>query len=330
MFYRSVYRGICTHDEVRAVLAAAPATGDIAEDIVARLQATTRALIVDEVFDANHLDLDVVELAMRAGIDVTIIGDPWQALYGFRGATPEAVPGLVDRSGMDRLPLSASFRWHTEEQRDLALALRSGAGVVLSDDTERAVDVVLASEWQSLWETGDNVLPFAYGSAKGSPPEAAATLLLNQLTRTIFGEDATYAGDALTTLGITDLTVLDRLDGPLRQVLEKLREPGKAALNTAYDQLAAAIRAESDREIKKAHGAYTKRLNVLRSRLDREQPLVPGLTIHQAKGREWDCVGVRLTESQNATLASGLRADHESHRQLYVACTRARPWTVAV
>ena len=87
VFYRSVHRGICTHDEVRTILAAALAIGDIAEAVVARLKATTRALIVDEVFDANHLDLHVVELAMHAGVEVTIIGDPWQALYGFRGAT---------------------------------------------------------------------------------------------------------------------------------------------------------------------------------------------------------------------------------------------------
>ena len=197
-------------------------------------------------------------------------------------------------------------------------------------DAARDVDVVLASEWQSLWDTGDGVLPFAYGSAKGSPPEAAATLLLNQLIRTIFGEDATYAADALTTLGIADLTVMDRLDEPLRRVLEMLREPGRAALNAAYETLASAIRTESDREIKKAHGAYTKRLDSLRTRLDRGEGLVPGLTIHQAKGREWDCVGVRLTDGQRATLAAGLRADDESHRQLYVACTRARSHTRAV
>ena len=123
MFYRSVYRGICTHDEVRAV-AAAPATGDIAEDIVARLQATTRGLIVDEVFDANHLDLDVVELAMRAGIDVTIIGDPWQALYGSAVQRQRPSPGRRSEWHGSGTVVSV-FRWHTEEQRDLALALRS-------------------------------------------------------------------------------------------------------------------------------------------------------------------------------------------------------------
>jgi UvrD/REP helicase N-terminal domain len=59
---------------------------------------TARALVVDEVFDANRLDLAIVELAMESGLEVTIIGDPWQALYGFRGARPEDVRGTPRQS----------------------------------------------------------------------------------------------------------------------------------------------------------------------------------------------------------------------------------------
>lgn len=50
-------------------------------------------VVVDEVFDANPLDLALVILACDAGIAVTLIGDPSQALYGFRGARPDLVPG---------------------------------------------------------------------------------------------------------------------------------------------------------------------------------------------------------------------------------------------
>ena len=69
----------------------------IATYVRERLGATMRALIVDEVFDANDLDISVIEMAVDAGVAVTLVGDPWQALYVFRGARPEVVP-LVRKS----------------------------------------------------------------------------------------------------------------------------------------------------------------------------------------------------------------------------------------
>jgi DNA helicase-2/ATP-dependent DNA helicase PcrA len=71
-------------------------------------------------------------------------------------------------------------------------------------------------------------------------------------------------------------------------------------------------------------------LKNLSTRLRNSSRLVPGLTAHQAKGREWDVVGVRLTDAECAVLRQGLRADSEDHRKLYVALTRARTRTVLV
>jgi DNA helicase-2/ATP-dependent DNA helicase PcrA len=48
------------------------------------------------------------------------------------------------------------------------------------------------------------------------------------------------------------------------------------------------------------------------------------MTIHQAKGREWDRVGVRLTDGEISRLAAGLDRNVEPDRALYVALTRAR------
>ncbi len=60
-------------------------------DAIAELLSSSVAhVVVDEVFDANNLDLALVDLACQMNIAVTLVGDPWQALYGFRGARPEA------------------------------------------------------------------------------------------------------------------------------------------------------------------------------------------------------------------------------------------------
>ena len=51
---------------------------------------------------------------------------------------------------------------------------------------------------------------------------------------------------------------------------------------------------------------------------------MPGMTVHQAKGREWPVTGVRFTKSQIERLAGGLLEKNPDDRLLYVALTRAR------
>jgi hypothetical protein len=86
--------GYCTHQDARHVFETALAAPGVRDVVRTRLAQTARALIVDEIFDANALDLALVRLAADAGLEVTVVGDPWQALYAFRGARPEEVPAL--------------------------------------------------------------------------------------------------------------------------------------------------------------------------------------------------------------------------------------------
>jgi DNA helicase II / ATP-dependent DNA helicase PcrA len=229
------------------------------------------------------------------------------------------------------MPLTASFRWRTTEQADLASSLRNSEGAVLRQpQLDETVNVVLATRWRALWDVGSWVLPMAYGSAKGNNMEAAATVLLDRATRTIHGERATYLADALTTLGVVDPDSMREIDDDLASVVELLKTPGKPALVASYNALIDAMRIVSQRTFKAAHWRYTDRLKLLQQRLSTDHDLTPGMTVHQAKGREWDRVGLRLIDSQSATLAGGLNPGEEAHRQLYVACTRARYATLIV
>jgi DNA helicase-2/ATP-dependent DNA helicase PcrA len=328
-------RGICTHQDVRDVLAQALRDPVCAEHVRRRLAATMRALIVDEVFDANDLDIALIESAISAGVAVTLVGDPWQALYVFRGARPQVVPALLARTGVRTLPLTRSFRWRDDGQRHLALRLREGHGVRLpvADHADGLgdVDVVLALRWSALWELGGGVLPLAFHGYKGNGyEEAAATLLLNHVTRGIFDLDATYLNDALTALDVHDRDVPQQLEPGLQLVAETLQAGGKPALTTAYDQLVAVVGTVSPRKFRAAHHAHTKRLAQIQERLVHPGRPVPGLTTHQAKGGEWPVVGVRLAEEEQAALAGGLSRDQDTHRKVYVACTRAHRRTVEV
>ena len=323
--------GVCTHQDIRGVLGQALRDPACAARVRHRLATTMRALVVDEVFDANDLDIAIIEAAINAGVAVTLVGDPWQALYVFRGARPQVVPELLARTRVRTLPLTRSFRWRDDSQRQLATDLRAGEGVSLPIGDVDDLDVVLALRWQDLWDLGGGVLPLAFHSFKGNGyEEAAATLLLNHVTRSIYDLDATYLTDALTALAITDREAPRYLEPYLQQVVETLRPGGKTAVTTAYNQLLDVVKILSPRYLRPAHASHTKRLAQIQQRLVHPGRPVPGLTTHQAKGGEWERVGVRLTDGERAALASGLSVIEDTHRKLYVACTRAHVRTVEV
>lgn len=322
-------QGICTHDDVRAVLELALKRPDCAVRIQERLGQQLRALVVDEVFDANELDIAIIEAAIAADVAVTLVGDPWQALYLFRGAKPHVVPDLLTRNAIPTLPLTQSFRWQTEEQTVLANDLRSGTGVILPADPDD-LEVVLALWWKDLWNVGGGVLPLAYHSFKGGYEEAAATLLLNHVTRNILDHDATYLGDALTALNIQDRDIPRQLEPYLQKVIEVLTPGTPSAIRAAYLELVAVIGEVSARYLRPPHAAHTGRLAMLQSRMTYRGRPVPGLTTHQAKGGEWDVVGVSLRDGERKALGAGLSATEDMHRKIYVATTRARYRTVEV
>lgn len=322
-------QGVCTHQDVRDVLVLALQNPTSQARVRQRLGDTMRALIVDEVFDANDLDIAIIEAAITAGVAVTLVGDPWQALYLFRGARPQAVPQLLERAGVDTLELTESFRWRSPQQRDLATSLRSGQGVILPTD-QTDVDVVLALWWADLWNLGGGVLPLAFRGFKGGYEEAAATLLLNHVTRNIFDLDATYLNDALTALNIQDRDVPRQLEPALQGVVETLRPGGRDAVRAAYLQLVDVVGQVSARALRAPHPSHTKRLEQLQKRLVYPGRPVPGLTTHQAKGGEWEIVGLCLRPDERAALNAGLSSTEDMHRKIYVACTRAHRRTVEI
>jgi DNA helicase-2/ATP-dependent DNA helicase PcrA len=324
--------GVCTHQDVRDALAGALEDSVIADRLRERLAETTRALIVDEVFDANDLDITVIELAAQAGLSITLVGDPWQALYVFRGARPEAIPELLARTAIHTLPLTKSFRWRDPAQRRLAGELRAGHGVALDvvaqDIVQDGVDVVLATEWKKLWTASNRILPLAFHAFRGGMEEAAATLLLDHVTRTVLGESAVYLGDSLTALAINDPEVPKQLESGLQRVVEILVSSDNGSLNAAYRELADVLKTISPYPLRDAHHSHTGRLARIAARLAHSDRPVLGLTTHQAKGREWDTVGLVLSDSEYDRLRGGLVHTEDTDRKLYVACTRARRRTV--
>jgi DNA helicase-2/ATP-dependent DNA helicase PcrA len=325
-FHRHLEAGRCTHEEVRDVLAAVLRSATRRQSVVYFLSAAAVHLVVDEVFDANGLDLRLVDLACEANIPVTLVGDPWQALYGFRGARPDLVPKLLAARGFASLPLSHSFRFQSRGMIDLSRALRAGGPVSLEGGND--YDVVLASQWDQLWGAPDHVLPVSFGRTTNKT-DAAAIVLRDHLVYSTFNQHAIFLPEALVLLGLDQDTYRSEGATVLGGVVEKIAGSGEdapvkglKALRNAMKDLGAARRPPSgtpDNEQRQVD-----RLTALAARVRCGERLVPGMTIHQAKGREWDFVGVRLSDTELGRLAVGLDQSVESDRALYVALTRAK------
>lgn len=318
--------GTVSHEDVRSILRTAMQATEIQQVTTAWLFANYRAAIIDEVYDADDLDLNIAYLAAEAGLSVTIIGDPWQTLYKWRGAKPEVVNTLLDSTSdqFTAYEQPNSFRFVGEQMPRLAASLRAGAGVNLPHTASSDIDVALARNWTHLWTVGDNILPLAFRTVNNAT-DAAMNLLLDVVTRARLGTTSYGRDGAIMKLKLDREEFLAKQDQALMPIVQSLRAGKDEA--QVLDDLRETIkrlgvrkpsRLSDDEEAK-----VRTQLTRLAARLRRTK-LIPGLTVFQAKGREWERVGVVLSSTQRATLASGLRALEEEHCIIYVAVTRAK------
>ncbi|MFJ6392784.1 UvrD-helicase domain-containing protein [Streptomyces sp. NPDC091972] len=327
-FKGAVSAGTCTHDNVREALQGALTAGPARRVLISYFENTVRSLTVDEVFDANDLDRDIFSLVASASSSLTLVGDPWQALYQFRGARPAAMAAYISENGFVTHHLDNSFRWGTDRQTWLARRLRRSLPVTLPTGSARDADMVLALKWKALWDCDPHVLPLAIKPGVGQVQEAICTLLLNEIAQNALGMQAVFLHDTLVTLGLEREALATTLRPCLQSAITDLKYGDQPAVvwQKLTRSLAAHIPAIATTQLTRKP---LRALNRLQLRLANDQ-LRPGLTAHQSKGREWNTVAVRLSPADVAALAHGLDPARADHRALYVALTRARLNTTAL
>jgi DNA helicase-2/ATP-dependent DNA helicase PcrA len=67
-------------------------------------------VFVDETQDLNPAQIEMTMRAVRPGGRICAVGDPRQAIYGFRGADSAAVTNVITRLNAKVLPLSVCYR----------------------------------------------------------------------------------------------------------------------------------------------------------------------------------------------------------------------------
>ena len=67
-------------------------------------------VFIDEAQDTNGVQRTILKKLLKPQGRLIAVGDPYQAIYGFRGADSSAMDMIVDEFGATTLPLSISYR----------------------------------------------------------------------------------------------------------------------------------------------------------------------------------------------------------------------------
>jgi DNA helicase-2/ATP-dependent DNA helicase PcrA len=67
-------------------------------------------VFIDEAQDTNGVQRTILKKLLKPQGRLIAVGDPYQAIYGFRGADSSAMQMIIDDFGAKRLPLSISYR----------------------------------------------------------------------------------------------------------------------------------------------------------------------------------------------------------------------------
>lgn len=323
--------------------------------VAERFRERTRAITVDEYQDANLLQQTLLERWLGPSEELCVVGDDYQSIYGFTGATPEyllAMPSRYPNVTVVRLEEN-----HRSTPQVLAMANRlvprlGGVGKVLRATRPDGPEPEMRAFLDPAMESGHVVSRVRELHRQGTPHDQMAVLFRVNSRSEDFEEALSRAGIPFQVRGGAFLTrqgarsVLRRLrnreeTGVAVLVRDAARaegmlEPGAAADGLGEQEavrqadLARLVRLadEFDTSNGDDDGTVGAFLDDLRARFDAESDGrgVNLLTYHRAKGLEFDAVFLPRMEDGEMPFrrSKSEEAVAEERRLLYVGITRAR------
>ena len=319
------------------------------ERAVGRLRERYRAFTVDEFQDVNLLQQTLLDLWLGERDDLCVVGDDYQSIYGFTGASPRYLLAVPERFPQATVvTLEQNYR-SSPQVLALAnsLAPRLGGAAKALEPTQPDGPEPSIRAWADADSEARGLVAWIRECADtGVPLEEIAILYRRNASSEGYEEALTGAGIPYRVRGSAFLA----RQAPRRVVRVLEREPDADA-PTAVERLAraegwleevpddlgdqeATRQADLRRLIDLANAlegdnrTVAAFLALLRARFGKESDAggVQLLTLHRAKGLEFDAVAIVRVEERELPIrqAKTKEAIDEERRLLYVGLTRAR------
>jgi superfamily I DNA/RNA helicase len=280
-------------------------------------------VFVDEAQDVSPIQIAVLRKVLRPdGGRLVAVGDPCQAIYGFRGADSNALENLSAEFGCQRLPLSISYRC----SRAIVEEAQEVVSHIESHPKARAGSVEHPLAW-----TAQDVKPGDAILCRVTAPllEQAFRLITGGVGCQVLGRDI---GKGLVRLvekqkakGIDRL--LEKLDKWSSREREKALQKGQDARAQTIDDQVDCIRACIDAlpETERTVPALLRSIDGLFNPPSSAGPLVTLATVHKSKGLEWDRVFILdRGDHRPSKWARKEWQQVQENNLIYVAITRAK------
>lgn len=276
-------------------------------------------VIVDEAQDTNPVRREFLRLSLNPGGRLLAVGDPKQAIYGFTGASHDAIELIKSGWEAKELPLSVCYRCPTtvvEKAKTLVDYIEPAPGAPEGRVRTEVLSTVLGEfgpEDAILCRNTAPLIDLAYHCiGKGIGCE-------------ILGRDIGKGLQGL--IDKMNATTMDELEARLmeyqRRETAKFRsrdqESRVAALNDRVSCITTVIDhlAETDRTLQGLQNALGTIFG------DGGGHRLTLATVHKAKGREWPRVGILQPELMPSSWAKQDWQQEQERNLMYVAWTRA-------
>lgn len=113
-------------------------------------------VFVDEAQDTNAIQRAILKKIMHKGSRIVAVGDPAQAIYGFRGADSNSLNLIAEEFNCKKLPLSITYRCPTSV---VNYAQQWVSHIQAADGAAEGEVTALGTKWDpSVFEAGDLVV----------------------------------------------------------------------------------------------------------------------------------------------------------------------------
>jgi len=276
-------------------------------------------VFVDEVQDTNLIQRELLRKIMKPTSRLIAVGDPKQAIYGFRGADSESMERFRDEFNCKELPLTISYRC---AQAVVKYAQQWVPYIEAADNAPEGEVVQLGQEWSpTTFRPGELVV------CRTTKPLIALAfrMVKSRIPVTVMGREI---GQGLVTL-IKKMNAIGIDD--LQEKLDVWRDREVAKADAKEDEGKAEAICDKHETIMALIGALVETNRTIPDLIEcieylfaDKEGVVRLATIHKAKGLEAEVVyWLNSSQCHSKWARQAWQVEQEYHL-CYVAATRAK------